>query len=141
MDNRIFELMFKDQKVLEFYLGLKAEVCSGLLDAQDCIHPHTEVCGFLHQQSWHKNNREDSLFGIRYYKDENNIIVNIGDGFRHEIYIDGKHWNRILKIIKNDELDNEGIKAIIRGLINRAIPEEYEEFFINSVKNSVIKFA
>jgi len=32
-----------NQKVLVF--------CLGLLDAQDCIHPHPEGCGFLHQQS------------------------------------------------------------------------------------------
>ena len=27
--------------------------CFGLLDTQDCIHPHTLVCGFLHQKSWY----------------------------------------------------------------------------------------
>lgn len=40
----------QNQKVLESCLGLKAKVCSGLLDAQDS--PRTEVQGF--QESRHK---------------------------------------------------------------------------------------
>ena len=86
-----------------------------------------------------KNNKEDSFYGVRYYKIKKEIIINIGDGFRHEIYIKGKYWNRILKIIKDDELDKNGIKSIIGGLMSRAIPEEYEGFFISSIKKGIIK--
>jgi len=75
---------------------------------------------------------------IRYYKTDNESLVEIGDGFRHEIFIDEKYWNRLLKIIKNRELDITGIEAIVKGLMHRGIPEEYVDTFITAVKSGII---
>ena len=63
----------------------------------------------------------------------------IGDGYRHEIIMDGKYWDRILKIIKNAELDEEGIKAITRGLMRVGLREEHEENFLKAIKKGKIK--
>ena len=78
-------------------------------------------------------------YAIRYYKSKNGIIVEIGDGYRHTLYIIAKHWNRILKIIKNDELDKSGIKAITRGLMDHCLPEEYEKNLISAIKAKIVK--
>lgn len=78
-------------------------------------------------------------YAIRYYKSENGPIVEIGDGLRHTLFIHGRHWNRILKIIKNDELDKSGIKAITRGLMEHCLPEEYEKNLIAAIKAGIVK--
>lgn len=46
----MFKYINKYQKVLEFYLSLKDEVCLGLFDVKNCIHSQTKVCDFLYQQ-------------------------------------------------------------------------------------------
>ncbi len=84
-----------------------------------------------------KNTMPD--YAIRYYKSKNGIIVEIGDGYRHNLYLSAKHWNRILKIIKNDELDKSGIKAITRGLMGHCLPQEYENYLISAIKTGIIK--
>ena len=78
-------------------------------------------------------------YAVRYCNGEEGTIVEIGDGYRHELFLEAEHWNRILKIIKDDELDQSGIKAITRGLMGNCLPEEYEENFISAVKSRVIK--
>lgn len=78
-------------------------------------------------------------YAVRYYKSKNGTIVEVGDGLRHTLFIYGKHWNRILKIIKNGELDKSGVKAITRGLMERGLPEEYEENLISAIKAGIIK--
>ena len=84
-----------------------------------------------------KNTMPD--YSIRYYKSKNGIIVEIGDGYRHTLYLSAKHWNRILKIIKDDELDKSGIKAITRGLMKRGLPEKYENNLISATKTGIVK--
>ena len=78
-------------------------------------------------------------YSIKYYNTKNGKMVEIGDGYRHEITINGKYWNRILKIIKDEELNKGGIEAIIRGLMCIALPLEYEKNFISGIKSEVIK--
>ena len=65
--------------------------------------------------------------------------MEIGDGFRHEIFIEGGYWNRILKIIKNNELDESGISAIVRGLMSKGLREEHVEDFLLAIKAGKIK--
>lgn len=78
-------------------------------------------------------------YAVRYYKFRNGTIVEIGDGYRHYIHISAKHWNRILKIIKYNELDKSGIKAITRGLMGNFLPKEYEKNLISAIKTGIIK--
>ena len=67
-------------------------------------------------------------------------MVKVGD-YRHYIILEVKYWNRLLGIIRNNELDADGMKAITKGLIERGLPEEYEDKFISAVKRGVIKDA
>ena len=78
-------------------------------------------------------------YAVRYYKSKAGVIVEIGDGYRHNSHINANHWNRILKIIKNDELDKSGIWAITRGLMEPYLPEEYEKNLISAIKTGKIK--
>lgn len=78
-------------------------------------------------------------YAVRYYNAANGIMVEIGDGYRHELFLSAKHWNRILRIIKNDELDKSGIKAITRGLMGHCLPKEYEKNLISAIKAGRIK--
>lgn len=79
--------------------------------------------------------------GIRYavrYVKADVVFVEIGDSYRHNIFIEPKHWNRLLKIIRNDELDREGVDAIT-SLMEAGLPEEYKETFIAAVKSGALK--
>ncbi len=78
-------------------------------------------------------------YAVRYYNTENGRMVEIGDGYRHELHLSAEHWHRILRIIKNDELDKSGIKAITRGLMACCLPEEYEGNLISAIKTGKIK--
>lgn len=78
-------------------------------------------------------------YAVRYYKFRNSSMVEIGDGYRHYICLNAKHWNRILRIIKYDELDKSGIKAITRGLMENFLPKEYEKNLISAIKTGIIK--
>lgn len=78
-------------------------------------------------------------YAIRYFNSENGPIVEIGDGFRHEIYIKADYWNRILRIIKDDELDQSGIEAIVKGLMGEAVPENYAGNLISAIKENKIQ--
>ncbi|MDO8508817.1 MAG: hypothetical protein Q7S27_03985 [Nanoarchaeota archaeon] len=46
--------------------------------------------------------------------------------------------NRILRIIKNNELDDGGMKALI-SLMKASLRKEYQENFLNAVKEGKIK--
>lgn len=84
---------------------------------------------------------EDTMpnYAVRYYQSTNGVTVEIGDGYRHNLHLKAEHWNRILKIIKNSELDKSGIQAITRGLMESGLPEEYETVFISAIKKEIIK--
>lgn len=77
-------------------------------------------------------------YAIKYYNPDSGEIVELGDGYRHEMFIEGDHWNRILRIIKNKELDEKGIEAII-GLMSEGLRKEYTETFISAVRSEIIK--
>ena len=74
-----------------------------------------------------------------YYQNEVGIEVEVGDGYRHEVFIEDRYWNRIIKIIKDDELDEEGILAIVKGLMNAGLREEHVNKFISAIKKGKIK--
>ncbi|MEK6837300.1 MAG: hypothetical protein AABX69_01495, partial [Nanoarchaeota archaeon] len=79
--------------------------------------------------------------GIHYavrFVHEDATFVEIGDSYRHNIFIKPKHWNRLLRIIRNDELDSEGIYAIA-SLMEAGLREEYKKTFIAAVKSGVLK--
>ena len=76
-------------------------------------------------------------YAIRYVKADV-VFVEIGDSYRHNVMIKPKHWNRLLKIIRNDELDSEGIAAIL-SLMRDGLREEYKDTFIAAVKSGVLK--
>ncbi len=80
-------------------------------------------------------------YSVIYRKTDVGIVVEIGDGYRHEIWLEAEHWNRILKIIKNDELDNAGINAIVRGLMRPGLYEDYANNLIKAIKKGEIKEA
>ena len=78
-------------------------------------------------------------YAVRYYRTKNGIIAELGDGYRHMLHLSAKHWNRILRIIKNNELDKAGIQAITRGLMGHCLPKEYENNLISAIKSGKIK--
>ena len=78
-------------------------------------------------------------YAVRYYTTDKGPMVEIGDGYRHELFLDTKHWNRILRIIINDELDKSGIQAITRGLMAHCLPKEFEKNLISAIKAGKIK--
>ncbi len=78
-------------------------------------------------------------YAVRYYNTVNGKKVELGDGYRHEIYLEAKYWNKILRIIRDDELDKEGIRAITKGLMYEGLPEEYERTLIDAIKSRVVK--
>lgn len=85
--------------------------------------------------------RESKDTGIRYavrYVKGDVVFVEIGDSYRHNIMIEAKHWNRLLRIIRNDELDSECIDAIA-SLMGHGLPEEYKETFIAAIKSGALK--
>lgn len=75
---------------------------------------------------------------IRYYNTENGPMVEIGDGYRHELFLEVRYWNRILQIIRDDELNQEGIEAITKGLMRNCL-SEYEDNLISAIKSGIIK--
>lgn len=77
-------------------------------------------------------------YAVRYYNSENGPRVEIGN-YRYDSLLLPEHWNRILRIIKDEELDQSGIEAIIRGLMGCYIPTEYEDNFISAIKAGIIK--
>ncbi len=79
-------------------------------------------------------------YAVTYYNTtEGGMMAEVGDGLRHQVGIQAKHWNRLLKIIRDEELDNSGIEMLTRGFLARGLPEEYESTFISAVKEGVIK--
>lgn len=76
-------------------------------------------------------------YAVRYVKGDV-IFVEVGDSYRHNIMIKPKHWNRLLKIIRNDELDREGLD-VIASLMGDGLPEEYKKTFIAAIKSNVLK--
>ena len=79
-------------------------------------------------------------YAVRYYNTESGgHMVLIGDGYRHMLHLNAEHWNRILKIIKNNELDESGIKSITQGLLGHCLPEEYEKNLISGIKTGKLK--
>jgi len=78
-------------------------------------------------------------YGVTYYKTTEGVMVEVGDGYRHNINLDSKYWNRLLLIIRNQELDEAGINVIVRGLMRPGLHEEFAENFIDAVNKDIIR--
>ena len=79
------------------------------------------------------------FWGIHYYLTEKGIFVKIGDGYRHELDIEGEHWDNLLGLIKSGKLSDAEIYAITRGLLSFALPLEYESSFLEGIRSGKIK--
>ena len=77
-------------------------------------------------------------YAVRYLKDSG-FCVEIGDGYRHNIRLEAKHWNRLLRIIRDGELDADGVSAIIHGLMWHGLRKEHKKTFIAAIKSGAIK--
>lgn len=77
-------------------------------------------------------------YAIRYYNTDNGVIIEVGDGYRHNIRIGARYWNKILSIIRKEN-DEEEIEVITKGLMCNGLPEEYESTFISAVREGLIK--
>lgn len=84
------------------------------------------------------SNNAGICYAVRYYPTDEGVNVEVGDGYRHEIFISAEYWNRILTIIINDEVDVTAIEAIVKGLMRVGLPEEYTSRFIAAVKEGKI---
>ena len=98
---------------------------------------------YIFQYDLEKNKTTDEdmfgTFAIKYYNTPNGKGVEIGNGYRYILQLEARYWNRILRIIRDGELDLEGIRAITRGLMRECLPEEYENTLIEAIKFEHIK--
>ncbi len=100
----------------------------------------------LQTNSLHKPDPKNRLFSdsawgdycVRYQTTPHGKFVEVGDGYRHEVTVEGSHWNRLLKIIREDELNASGLEAVL-SLMSYGLPEEYEQTFVNAVRAGKIK--
>ncbi len=76
-------------------------------------------------------------YAVRYLKGDV-VFVEVGDIYRHNIMINARHWNRLLKIIRSDELDSDGIAALL-SLMRAGLREECEKTLIKAIKSGAIK--
>ncbi len=76
---------------------------------------------------------------VRYTKDPDTgqVQVEIGNVYRHYFRPEPRHWNRVLKMIR-DELDESGIETIL-VLMSDGLREEYRSTFLSAVRSGVIK--
>jgi len=85
---------------------------------------------------------EDTLgeYMIRYERHDHGNLVTIGDGLRHTIWLQDYHWDRLLRIIKNDELDKSGLDMLINGWLDSGFPDEdSKRVFVSAVRSGRIK--
>lgn len=79
------------------------------------------------------------FIALSIYNTLNGKMVEIGNGHRYILQLEAKYWNRILRLIRDNELDMEGIRAITRGLMRECLPEEYEKTLISAIRPNIIK--
>lgn len=80
-------------------------------------------------------------YAVRYYRTDNGIMVEIGDGYRHNVHLTAEHWNRILRIIRDKEIDEEGVEAIMKGALAAGLRDEYADVLIEAIRRGEIKEA
>lgn len=81
----------------------------------------------------------NARYGVRCFKTEKGLMVEIGDGYRHELFLEVKHWNRLIKLIRKKELDKSGVALIIEGFLGSCLPKEYRKRFISAIQSGVLK--
>lgn len=85
--------------------------------------------------------QEDTLghYAVRYYKNTETgyIGAEVGDGYRHETHLEARHWNRILKMIR-EELDESGIEAVAELMYGLGADNQYQGTFVSAVKDGRI---
>ena len=81
-----------------------------------------------------------SEWRVRYFPHQNGNWATIGDGLRHTIWFQDYHWDRLLKIIREDELDQSGQDLILDAWLGVGFPDEdSKRTFVSAVKSRAIK--
>jgi|SRR3989344_6387882 len=58
---------------------------------------------------------------------------------RYYSLLQAQHWNRLLRIIKNRELDESGLELILGGFLGNYFPDEAgKKIFVEAVRTGVI---
>jgi len=66
--------------------------------------------------------------------------VQVGDGHRHSMGFSKKYWNRLLRIITDDELDQSGMELIIDHFMGSCLYDSTcRKNFISGIKSGQIK--
>jgi len=79
-------------------------------------------------------------YSVKYYNSQRGVMVEIGDGYRHELHLEPRHWNRLVRLIREDELDASGIEAITHGLMKDCLYDgKYAASLIKGIKEGKIK--
>ena len=84
----------------------------------------------------------DTRYSIRYQSNEGGLVhrVEIGDGFRHTQSLIPSHWNTLVRLIRDDKLDSNGLELILSGLLGHCLPENiHKQNFVSGIKSGTIK--
>ena len=85
---------------------------------------------------------EDDIgeYRVRYFPHDAGNWATIGDGLRHDIWFQDYHWDRLLQIIKEDQLDQSGLDLILNGWLASSFPDDAsKKRFVAAVKSEQIK--
>ncbi len=78
------------------------------------------------------------FYGVRYYETQAGPMAKVGDGISMtNIIIDGQHWNRFLRIIRDGELDISGLEAVL-SLMSDGLRDEHRQTFVKAVQKGKI---
>jgi len=81
-------------------------------------------------------------YAVRYVRYENRVGVEIGDGLRHTCSLGADHWDRLLKIIRDDELDESGFDLLLDGFMGYCWPDDRDRAkrnFVDGIKSGKIR--
>ena len=79
-------------------------------------------------------------YRIRYTPYDNGNWATVGDGPHHTLWVQAEHWDRLLKIIKDEELDKSSRDMIIDGWLDLGFPNKRcKKTFVSTVKSGTIK--
>lgn len=77
---------------------------------------------------------------IRYFPHQHGNWATIGDGLRHTVWFQDYHWDRLLQIIREDELDQSGQYLILNAWLEIGFPDDKsKKTFVSAIKSGIIK--
>ena len=78
-------------------------------------------------------------YGVRYVRTKKRVLVEIGD-YRHMNYLQGNHWNTLLKIIQGKDLTQESLDLILDGFLQIGLHDgEHKESFLFGIEQKILK--